>query len=65
MLINEPGPSLRPNDIEAVLGRRVVATIPYDSGIARAVDTGLLATRLTTILALRHVLSPLTAGRAR
>ena len=67
VLINEPGRSLSAADIEAVLGRRVVATIPYDPAIARAVDAGLLATRLPTILArgLRHVVPSLTAGRAR
>ena len=67
VLINEPGRSLGATDIEAVLGCRVNATIPYDPAIARAVDAGLLATRLPTILAraLRHVVPSLTTGRAR
>ena len=67
VLVNEPERSLSAADIEAVLGRRVVATIPYDPAIARAVDAGLLATRLPTILArgLRHVVPAVTAERAR
>ena len=40
VLINEPGRALTATDIEAVLGRPIVATILYDLAISRAVDSG-------------------------
>ncbi len=46
ILIEEPGRSLRRNDIEASLGCPVVASILCDPAIARAVDAGLLVSRL-------------------
>ncbi len=46
VLIEEPGRSLRVDDIEQVLGIPVVSSVPWESGIARAVDAGLLANRL-------------------
>ena len=57
VVIAEPGRSLTTVDIEAVLGCPVVATIPHDAAIARAVDAGLLTTRIPRMLsrALRSV----------
>lgn len=46
VLIDEPGRSLRPADIERSLGAPVVSTSLLDPAIARAVDAGLLASRL-------------------
>lgn len=46
VLIDEPGRALRPADIEASLGAPVVATMLCDPAVARAVDAGLLASRL-------------------
>lgn len=50
VLINEPGRALGKHDVEAVIGTPVVAEITFDAAIARAVDAGLLATRLPTIM---------------
>ena len=63
VLINEPGRALTATDIEAILGRPIVATVPYDMAISRAVDSGLLTTRIPRILAraLRHLVPTLTA----
>ena len=46
VLVDEPGRSLRPPDIEASLGAPIVATTLCDPAIARAVDAGLLVSRL-------------------
>lgn len=46
VLIEEPGRSLRPRDIEASLGAPIVTTVLLDPAIARAADAGLLASRL-------------------
>ena len=51
VLIEEPGRALRADDVESVLGVPVRATIPWDPAVARAVDAGLLATRLPRPLA--------------
>ena len=66
-MIDEPERTLRANDIEAVLWRSVVATIPYDPAIVRAIESGLLTTRLPALLAraLRHVVPSLTTVLAR
>lgn len=50
VLINEAGRALGKHDIEAVIGAPVVAEISFDSAIARAVDAGLLASRIPTIM---------------
>ena len=50
MLIHEPGRALAKHDVEAVIGTPVVAEITFDAAIARAVDAGLLATRIPTIM---------------
>ena len=62
VLINEPGRALTATDIEAVLGHPIVATVPYDVAISRAVDAGLLASRVPRILAraLRHLVPTIT-----
>jgi hypothetical protein len=46
ILVTEPGRSLRRRDIEAALGVPVIAEIPLDPAIARAIDAGLLGVRL-------------------
>ena len=46
ILVNEPGRSLTRRDVEEVLGVPVRAEIPYEAGVARAVDAGLLTTRV-------------------
>lgn len=46
VLVDEPGRALRPDDVESALGIPIIARIPIDPAIARAVDAGLLATRL-------------------
>lgn len=54
VLVAEPGRALRARDIEAALGAPVVATVLVDPAVARAVDAGLLATRVPS--AFRRVL---------
>ena len=51
VLIDEAGRSLRRADVADVLGVPVVAVIPWEPGIARAVDAGLLAGRVPRALA--------------
>jgi hypothetical protein len=46
VVVREPGRSLGERDVESVLGVPVRATIDLDPAVARAVDAGLLATRL-------------------
>ena len=56
ILVSEPGRSLGRSDVEDVLGVPVRAVVGIDPAVARAVDAGLLATRLPRGLerALRH-----------
>lgn len=56
ILVSEPGRSLGRSDVEEVLGVAVRAVITVDPAVARAVDAGLLPTRLPRGLerALRH-----------
>jgi MinD-like ATPase involved in chromosome partitioning or flagellar assembly len=51
VLINEPGRALSKRDVESVIGAPVVAEITFDATISRAVDAGLLASRLPAMLA--------------
>jgi len=51
VLLTEPGRSLTRLDVEDCLGAPVVAEVPVDPAIARAVDAGLLAVRLPRRLA--------------
>jgi MinD-like ATPase involved in chromosome partitioning or flagellar assembly len=50
VLVNEAGRALGKHDVEAVIGAPVVAEISFDAAIARAVDAGLLASRIPTIM---------------
>ena len=47
----EPGRSITGREVERVLGVPVLAEVPYDPAIARAVDAGLLLARLPVTLA--------------
>lgn len=51
VLLSEPGRSLTRTDVEACLGAPVVADVAVDPVVARAVDAGLLASRLPRALA--------------
>jgi Flp pilus assembly CpaE family ATPase len=51
IVVEEPRRSLDVGDIESVLGVPVHAVVPWDHGIARAVDAGLLGARLPRPLA--------------
>jgi cellulose biosynthesis protein BcsQ len=46
VVLQEPGRALGPADVGQVLGRPVTARVPVRAAIARAVDAGVLATRL-------------------
>ncbi|MGY6499882.1 MAG: hypothetical protein ACXIVQ_03150 [Acidimicrobiales bacterium] len=46
VLVEEPGRCLQVPDVETVVGAPVCATVPVDIGVARAVDAGLLTSRL-------------------
>jgi len=46
VLLTEPGRALGRRDVESVIGAPVVADIPVEPSLARAIDAGLLATRL-------------------
>jgi MinD-like ATPase involved in chromosome partitioning or flagellar assembly len=54
VLVNEAGRALTAHDVESVLTTKVVATIPYDAAVSRAVDAGLLAARMPALLR-RHL----------
>jgi cellulose biosynthesis protein BcsQ len=56
VVVSEPGRALSSVDVEQVLGVPVIADIAYDPAVARAVDAGLLVSRLPRSLAraLRH-----------
>jgi hypothetical protein len=51
VLVDEPGRSLGSREVADVLGRPVVARVPVRSAIARAVDAGVVASRLPDALA--------------
>lgn len=51
VLLTEPGRSLGRRDVEDCVGAPVVAEVAIDPAVARAVDAGLLATRLPRGLA--------------
>ncbi len=46
VVVQEPGRSLGPSDIAQVLGRPVLARVPWRAAVARSVDAGVLPTRL-------------------
>ena len=54
VLVSEPGRALHRADVEDVVGAPVVAEVPLDPVVARAVDAGLLAARLPRSLE-RHL----------
>lgn len=51
VLLTEPGRSLSRRDVEDCVGAPVVAEVAVDPAVARAVDAGLLASRLPRALA--------------
>lgn len=51
VLVAEDGRALGRTDVEDVLGVPVIATVPVDAAVARAVDAGLLAARLPAAIA--------------
>ena len=51
VLLNEPGRALGRNDVERTVGAPVVAEIAIDPQVSRAVDAGLLTSRLPRSLA--------------
>jgi hypothetical protein len=57
ILVDEPGRGLGPRDIEHAIGAPVDAVVSVDPSVARAVDAGLLASRLPRVMtrALRSV----------
>jgi hypothetical protein len=60
IVVNEPGRSLGVTDVERSLSLPILAEIPWDPAVARAVDAGLLAARLPQTLA--RPLRRLTTG---
>ena len=50
-LVREPQRALRADDVEAALGAPVRTTIPFEPAISRAVDAGLLRSRMPRSLA--------------
>lgn len=51
VVVTEPGRSLAPEDVSEVVGAPVRVTVPFDPAVARAVDAGLLASRMPRSLA--------------
>lgn len=51
VLVDEPGRSLRVADVTAHLHAPVVAIVPWDPAVARAVDAGTLGDRVPRVLA--------------
>jgi MinD-like ATPase involved in chromosome partitioning or flagellar assembly len=51
VLVDEPGRALSRDDIERAVGAPVVARVPWDPAVARAVDAGLLRSRLPRSIA--------------
>lgn len=63
VLVSEPGRALGADDVVRALGVSVDAEVSWDPAVARAVDAGLLASRLPhgLIRQLRHVTPPAAA----
>ena len=51
VLVDEPGRALRPRDVEHSIGAAVLATLALDPAVARAVDAGLLVSRIPRVVA--------------
>jgi hypothetical protein len=65
VVVTEPGRALDPDDVCAVTGLAVMATVPLRADIARAVDAGVFADRLPEPLATAatHILHLILSGR--
>lgn len=50
VLVTEPGRALTRSDVEEIVGASVLAEVALDPAVARAVDSGLLASRLPRTL---------------
>jgi hypothetical protein len=50
VLIDERERSITPDDVGAVLGAPLVALVPHDPAISRAVDAGVLSARVPRVL---------------
>jgi len=50
VVVNEQGRALTSKDVESVLAAPVIATIPIDPAVSRAVDAGLFPARCTQLL---------------
>jgi hypothetical protein len=50
ILVDEPGHGLRARDVEHALGVPIEAIVSYDPIVSRAVDAGLLASRLPRVM---------------
>lgn len=50
VLVAEPGRALSAHDVASVLGAPVVAQVPVDPAVSRAVDAGLLVPRCPSVL---------------
>ena len=50
VVVHEPGRALGVSDVERALGVRVIAEVPWDPAVARAVDAGLLCHRMPAVL---------------
>ncbi len=50
VLVAEPGRALRASDVGRAIGASVIAEVPTDPAVARAVDAGLAAARLPRLL---------------
>jgi hypothetical protein len=50
VLVSEPGRALRAVDVETAVGAPVIATVAIDPAVARAVDAGLLTSRLPRVI---------------
>ncbi len=50
IVVEEPGRALTSADLASALGVPVVARVPYDATISRAIDAGLLASRVPRLL---------------
>lgn len=57
VLVSEPGRALGKRDVENCLGVPVLAEVPYDPAVARAIDAGLLSARMPK--SLNDALQPL------
>ena len=64
VLVDEPGRALRPDDVAAAAGVPVLARVPWDPAICRAVDAGVLAARRPRVLerSLRSIPTSLPVG---